>query len=65
MHQGVGLPGHLKLTLQSIVPRFISRYNHLRDQITRLAITDEGEDSQQSHKSEECIVLFFVGWTSY
>ena len=35
MHQGVGIPGHLRLTLKSILPRFITRYNFLRDQITR------------------------------
>lgn len=47
MHQGVGLPGHLRLTLQSIVPRFIVRYNVLRDQITRLVLGEEPEEVQQ------------------
>lgn len=42
MHQGLGLHGHLRLTLQSVVPRFITRYNQLREQITRLAIDDGG-----------------------
>lgn len=42
MHQGLGLHGHLRLTLQSVVPRFITRYNQLREQVTRLAIDDGG-----------------------
>ncbi|KLO10405.1 hypothetical protein SCHPADRAFT_906912 [Schizopora paradoxa] len=40
MHHGVGLPGHLRLSLQSVVPRFITRYNQLRDQITSLTFAD-------------------------
>ncbi|KAI5124313.1 hypothetical protein M0805_008921 [Coniferiporia weirii] len=47
MHQGVGLPGHLRLTLQSVVPRFIARYNLLREKITRLTIAEEAEADQQ------------------
>lgn len=60
MHQGVGLPGHLRLTLQSVVPRFIARYNVLRDQITRLVLSDEpeevphhGEDVPDGEQGEE------------
>ncbi|KAL5490193.1 hypothetical protein ACEPAI_5026 [Sanghuangporus weigelae] len=47
MHQGVGLPGHLKLTLQSIMPRFITRYNLLRDQVTRLVLGEEAGETRQ------------------
>ncbi|KAL5529326.1 hypothetical protein ACEPAG_5311 [Sanghuangporus baumii] len=47
MHQGVGLPGHLRLTLQSIMPRFITRYNLLRDQVTRLVLGEEAGETRQ------------------
>ena len=50
MHQGLGLPGHLKLTLQSVVPRFITRYNQLREQITKLAI---GESERLEYEQQE------------
>ncbi|OCB84152.1 hypothetical protein A7U60_g8828 [Sanghuangporus baumii] len=50
MHQGVGLPGHLRLTLQSIMPRFITRYNLLRDQVTRLVLGEEAGETLQ-HES--------------
>ena len=47
MHQGVGLPGHLRLTLESVIPRFIVRYNVLRDQITRLSLGSEAAEQAQ------------------
>ncbi|KAL5512083.1 hypothetical protein ACEPAG_7576 [Sanghuangporus baumii] len=47
MHQGVGLPGYLRLTLQSIMPRFITRYNLLRDQVTRLVLGEEAGETRQ------------------
>lgn len=66
MHQGLGLHGHLRLTLQSVVPRFITRYNQLREQITRLAIDDGGlNDGHQvtDHQGMRSI-LIYVPWTS-
>ena len=38
MYHAVGLAGHLRLLLQPIIPRFITRYNYLREQISRLSI---------------------------
>ena len=45
MHMSIGLTGPLHLVLQSVYPRFIARYNLLRDQITRLSIADAGDES--------------------
>lgn len=53
MHQGVGLLGTLKLTLESVVPRFIIRYNVLRDRITRLTLGEEIGGQEQNATSPD------------
>ncbi|TDL27243.1 hypothetical protein BD410DRAFT_782321 [Rickenella mellea] len=40
IHDGVGLTGPLRVTLQSS-PRFVTRYNFLRDQMSRVIISAE------------------------
>ncbi|KAI0048202.1 hypothetical protein FA95DRAFT_1605415 [Auriscalpium vulgare] len=42
LHDGSDLAGPLRISLRSVVPRFIHRYHSLRDQITRLNFVDEG-----------------------
>jgi hypothetical protein len=51
LHDGSDLPGPLRLQLQSSVPRFILRYHSLRDQITRLNLSEENE--KELHQQEE------------
>lgn len=46
IHDGIGLTGPLRVTLQSVVPRFITRYNVLRDQITRLTLSGDADEEE-------------------
>ena len=64
MHQGIGLPGHLRLTLQSVVPRFIARYNYLRDQITWLTINDESghQDAVEDTQGMNISILSIIDY---
>ncbi|KAH9842338.1 uncharacterized protein C8Q71DRAFT_689185, partial [Rhodofomes roseus] len=44
LHDGADLTGPLRLELR-VMPRFISRYNALRDQIARLDLAVEEEQA--------------------
>ena len=53
MHVGMGLAGPLRLALESIVPRFINRYNALREQMSRLIMSStEGVEKDDTHEIE-------------
>ncbi|TFY55153.1 hypothetical protein EVJ58_g8427 [Rhodofomes roseus] len=61
LHDGADLTGPLRLELR-VMPRFISRYNALRDQIARLDLAVEEEQAYESelaseHRGEEGTVF--------
>ncbi|KAI1787892.1 hypothetical protein LXA43DRAFT_675866 [Ganoderma leucocontextum] len=43
IHDGSDLGGPLRLRLKVFAPRFVTRYNMLRDQISRLNLAEDGE----------------------
>ena len=43
LHDGADLSGPLRIRLRSVSPRFITRYNALRDQIARLDLAEDGQ----------------------
>jgi len=47
LHDGSHLTGPLRLRLYATSPRFITRYNALREEITRLHLSMEGEDAYE------------------
>ncbi|KAI0670545.1 hypothetical protein C8Q78DRAFT_1036777 [Trametes maxima] len=47
LHDGSDLHGPLRLKLKVYTPRFVTRYHILREQIARLNITADGDDSHQ------------------
>lgn len=52
LHDGADLSGPLRLELRVTSPRFISRYNALREQIARLDLAAEGRDGdEEAHSS--------------
>jgi hypothetical protein len=53
LHDGSDFSGPLRIQLQSVIPRFITRYHLLQDQIARLNIANEAGDEvveEENHK---------------
>ncbi|KAI0831130.1 hypothetical protein BC628DRAFT_1352403 [Trametes gibbosa] len=46
IHDGSDLHGPLRLKLKLVTPRFVTRYHLLRDQISRLNLTADGDESR-------------------
>ncbi|KAH9854062.1 hypothetical protein C2E23DRAFT_867571 [Lenzites betulinus] len=46
IHDGSDLHGPLRLKLKLVAPRFVTRYHLLRDQIARLNLTADGDESR-------------------
>ncbi|KAI0781106.1 hypothetical protein BD413DRAFT_502799 [Trametes elegans] len=53
LHDGSELQGPLRLQLKTVKPRFATRYQMLREQLTRLNVTADGEDSHHSVEASE------------
>lgn len=47
LHDSLGLTGPLRLQLRSFVPRFITRYRSLKEQIARLNLGEEDREAQE------------------
>ncbi|PCH38670.1 hypothetical protein WOLCODRAFT_23503 [Wolfiporia cocos MD-104 SS10] len=53
LHDGVDMSGPLRLALRVVTPRFISRYYALQEQIIRLNLTSEWDESQLVEDGEQ------------
>ncbi|KAI8998796.1 hypothetical protein BD414DRAFT_533614 [Trametes punicea] len=53
IHDGSDLHGPLRLRLKTVSPRFVTRYHLLRDQIARLNLTADGDESHAGINSLE------------
>lgn len=60
IHEGVGLEGPLQVTLHSVIPRFIARYNYLREHLAALSL-GVGH-SAEDHEAEGSDTCFFISF---
>ena len=49
LHDGSDLNGPLRLCMKVFTPRFVTRYTTLRDQITRLNLSGDGDEVQAAY----------------